>query len=124
MVQEEVAQKIPRHLVEGMDFLPCFFSVILVGVCLIKFHQAAFFPPPKVNSRLLYFKPRYDVEVIPDEDEFWRFIKACLQQPRRTMRNNFAQAHYNISMLSQELLNSRAQQLSMGDFIKLWVLLR
>jgi len=124
MVQEEVAQKIMKTSGRGYGFPSLFFQRYFSWRMLDKIPPAAFFPPPKVNSRLLYFKPHYDVEPILDEEGFWRFIKVCLHQPRRTMRNNLAQSHYDINKLSQELLNSRAQQLSMDDFIKLWMLLR
>lgn len=124
MVQEEVAQKIMKTSGRGYGFPSLFFQRYFDWRMLDKIPPGAFFPPPKVNSRLLYFKPRYEVEEIPDEDGFWRMIKACLHQPRRTMRNNLMQSHYDISKLSQELLNARAQQLSMDDFIKLWMLLR
>ncbi len=124
MVQEEVAQKIMKTSGRGYGFPSLFFQRYFSWRLLDKIPPGAFFPPPKVTSRLLYFKPRYEVEEIPDEDGFWRLIKACLQQPRRTMRNNLGQSHYDTSRLSQDLLNSRAQQLSMDDFIKLWMLLR
>jgi 16S rRNA (adenine1518-N6/adenine1519-N6)-dimethyltransferase len=124
MIQEEVAQKIMKTSGRGYGFPSLFFQRYFSWRMLDKVPPGAFFPPPKVNSRLLYFKPHYEVEAIPDEEGFWRFIKACLQQPRRTMRNNLTQSHYDINKLSQDLLNSRAQQLSMDDFIKLWILLR
>jgi 16S rRNA (adenine1518-N6/adenine1519-N6)-dimethyltransferase len=124
MVQEEVAQKIVKTSGRGYGVPALFFQRYFSWRLLDKIPPGAFFPPPKVYSRLLYFKPRYEVDPIADEEGFWRFVKACLQQPRRTMRNNLAQAHYDISKISQELLSSRAQQLSMDDFIKLWMLLR
>ena len=44
---------------------------------LRKIPPGAFFPPPKVYSRLLYFKPKANVQLIPDEQLFWKFIKIC-----------------------------------------------
>jgi 16S rRNA (adenine1518-N6/adenine1519-N6)-dimethyltransferase len=91
---------------------------------LDKVPPTAFLPPPKVFSRLLYFKPREQLIPIPDELEFWKFIKLCFLQPRRTLKNNLGQTHFDMTRLSEDLLKKRAQELQFADFLHIWDTLR
>lgn len=124
MVQEEVAQKITKTRGRGFGFPALFFQHYFSWEMLKKIPPGAFNPPPKVHSRLLYFRPRANVQSIVDEDGFWKFIKIIFKQPRRTLRNNLAQSHFDLSKVQESVLNLRAQQLSMSDFLALWKLLR
>lgn len=124
MIQEEVAQKIVKTGGRGYGFQTLFFQHHFNWKLLTKVKPGAFLPPPKVDSRLLYFKPRTDAPVIPDEERFWKFIKLCLRQPRRTLRNNLAQTHFDISDVPEETLLKRAQQLHMDDFLAMWQLIK
>lgn len=123
MVQEEVAQKIVKRSGRGYGFVSLFFQYYFQWHLLDKIPPSAFLPPPKVFSRLLYFKPRYDTVPIKDEQAFWRFIKICFAQPRRTLRNNLASTHYTIDKLDERILSLRAQQLTMEDLVHVWDLL-
>lgn len=120
MMQEEVAQKIVKTSGRGYGFPSLYFQYYFEWKKLNKIPPGAFFPPPKVFSRLLYFKPKTDLVPIPDEENFWQFIKVCFKQPRRTLKNNLSQTHYDISSLSDKILQLRAQQMSMKDFLDLW----
>ena len=124
MIQEEVAQKIVKTSGRGYGFQALFLQHCFDFKLLKKIGPAAFFPPPKVNSRLLHFKPKEVVEEIPHEEEFWKFIKLCFHQPRRTLKNNLEQSHYDLSRISETLLQLRAQQMSKKDFLEIWNLLR
>lgn len=120
MVQEEVAQKITKTSGRGYGYSSLFFQRYFDWRKLDKIPPTAFFPSPKVHSRLLYFKPRMEVEHIEREEDFWKFIKVCFRQPRRTLRNNLSQGHYETDQLPEELLALRAQQVRMTDLIKIW----
>lgn len=124
MVQEEVAQKIVKKGGRGYGFPSLFFQYHFDWKLLSKVSPKAFYPPPKVYSRLMYFKPKENIKAIPDEEKFWKFIKTCFRQPRRTLRNNLIQTHYDLPKISDENLALRAQQMTMDDFLKLWDLLR
>ena len=124
MMQEEVAQKIMKKSGRGYGYPSLFLQHFFNFKLKDKIPPGAFYPPPKVNSRLLYFKPKEHVEPIPDEQEFWKFIKMLFRQPRRTIRNNLLQTHFNLSLIPEEQLKLRAQQMSMNDCLKLWELLR
>jgi len=120
MIQEEVAQKILKTHGRGYGYPSLLLQHYFEWKKLAKVPPSAFYPPPKVFSRLLYFKPRKDVKPIPDEENFWKFIKICFHQPRRTLRNNLIQAHFDIASIPEDYLGLRAQQLSMDDFLELW----
>lgn len=120
MMQEEVAQKIVKTEGRGYGFPSLFLQHCFELKLLKKISPGAFFPPPKVYSRLLYFKPKAVVEEIPHEQEFWRFIKLCFHQPRRTLKNNLEQSHFDLSDISAETLQLRAQQMSMQDLLQVW----
>lgn len=124
MVQEEVAQKILKSSGRGYGFPSLYFQHFFEWKALDKIPPTAFLPPPKVFSRLLYFKPKKNVEPIVQEEEFWKFIKFCFKQPRRTLRNNLVQTHYTMSKIPEETLALRSQQMQMEDFVKLWQILQ
>lgn len=120
MLQEEVAQKIVKKEGRGYGYSSLFFQYYFDLKLLEKIAPGAFYPPPKVYSRLLYFKPKAQVQPIQDEQNFWKFIKLIFHQPRRTLKNNLLQTHYDLSKFPEELLTMRAQQLSMKDFLTMW----
>ncbi len=120
MIQEEVAQKIVKTHGRGYGYSSLFFQHFFELQLLNKVPPGAFLPPPKVYSRLLYFKPKPDVQPIRDEQDFWKFIKILFHQPRRTLKNNLVQSNFDTSSLSHEMLALRAQQLTMTDFLAIW----
>lgn len=120
MVQEEVAQKIVKTSGRGYGLQSLFFQHFFEWKLLNKVPPDAFLPPPKVYSRLLYFKPRKKLVEIPNEPEFWKFIKLCFLQPRRTLRNNLSTTHYDMNLLSEDILKLRSQQMGIEDFLKIW----
>lgn len=122
MIQEEVAQKIIQTSGRGYGYPSLFFQHYFDWQLMDKVPPTAFYPAPKVFSRLLYFKPKTDVQQIPDEQGFWKFIKSCFMQPRRTLKNNLQQSAYHekLPQFSVELLQKRAQQLSMQELLFIW----
>jgi 16S rRNA (adenine1518-N6/adenine1519-N6)-dimethyltransferase len=120
MIQEEVAQKIVKTSGKGYGYPSLFFQHYFDWKLLNKVPPGCFYPPPKVDSRLLYFKPKLAVQPILREAEFWKFIKGCFHQPRRTLKNNLDQTHYDQSRIPAQLMGLRAQQLSMEQLLELW----
>jgi 16S rRNA (adenine1518-N6/adenine1519-N6)-dimethyltransferase len=120
MIQEEVAQKITKTSGRGYGFSSLFFQHFFTWKKLNKVPPEAFKPKPKIFSRLIHFQAKQKNEKIPEEMRFWAFIKACFNQPRRTLRNNLQQTHYPFHIFSKAILDMRAQQLSMAQFINLW----
>lgn len=120
MVQEEVAQKLVGKQGRSYGAVSIFFQHHWHLSLHEKIGPSAFFPPPKIDSRLVEFRVREQVASIPHEADFWRFIKACFHQPRRTLRNNLAPYHYNLSVVPDEVLALRAQQMAPKEFYLLW----
>ncbi|MBX9830956.1 16S rRNA (adenine(1518)-N(6)/adenine(1519)-N(6))-dimethyltransferase RsmA [Candidatus Babeliales bacterium] len=120
MIQEEVAQKIVAKQGRGYNptslLLQHHFDVSLME----KVEPEAFTPPPKVHSRLLYFKPKTAVTPIPNEEAFWKFAKLCFASPRRTLANNLKQAHYALEKFDEATLKLRAQQISFVELLEIW----
>ncbi|MFA5075311.1 MAG: 16S rRNA (adenine(1518)-N(6)/adenine(1519)-N(6))-dimethyltransferase RsmA [Candidatus Babeliales bacterium] len=120
MVQEEVARKITATHGKGYSSTSLFLQYHFDLQLLEKIEPGAFSPPPKVFSRLIYFKPKFDQVAIPNETEFWKFLKFCFLSPRRTLRNNLRTTNYDLTKMPENLLDLRAQQLSFADFLKVW----
>jgi len=124
MIQEEVAQKLLKQSGRGYGFNSLFFQHYFELKKLDKIPPTAFYPPPKIFSRLIYFKPRKEIIPIPDETGFWQFIKIAFRQPRRTLRNNLAQTHFDIRKLSEDILGLRAGEMTKEELLRLWDVLR
>lgn len=124
MMQEEVAQKIMKKSGRGYGYPSLFFQHYFELELLDKIPPQAFEPPPKVFSRLLYFKPKQILQEIPEEEQFWKFIRFCFAHPRRTLRNNLKTTHFDLAKISEETLDLRAQQMSMQDFLAVWDVVR
>jgi Dimethyladenosine transferase (rRNA methylation) len=115
MVQEEVAQKIVAKRGKPYSATSMFLQYHFNFELMEKIEPGAFSPPPKVDSRLVYFKPRYEV-AIENEEAFWKFVKLCFKFPRQTLKNNLRSTHYDYSKVSEKLLALRSQQMSFEDF--------
>ncbi len=124
MVQEEVAQKIVKTGGRGYGYPALFFQHYFEWELQQLVPPHAFFPPPKVNSRLLYFKTRVITDPIPDEPLFWKFIKQCFSQPRRMLKNNLTGSIYDPEIVPAQFNGLRAQQMSMADLRLIWDLVR
>lgn len=123
MVQEEVAQKIVKTRGRGYGYSSLFFRYYFDWELMEKVPPTAFYPPPKVFSRLLYFRPKANPCPVPDEQQFWSFVKMLFRQPRRTIKNNLIQGHFNITCIPEKYYSLRAQQMSEQEIIQLWKLL-
>lgn len=124
MVQEEVAQKIVKKSGRGYGYPALFFQHYFDWQLLRAIPATAFVPPPKVTSRLLYFKPRIITDPIPDEAQFWQFIRVCFAQPRRMLKNNFAGSQYDVHKIPAQFDGLRAQQMTMADLRQAWDAMR
>ena len=124
MIQEEVAKKIVATHGRGYGFVSLFFQHYFELRLLDKIAPSSFYPPPKVFSRLLYLKPKTSYVSIPDELNFWDFVKSCFKQPRRTLKNNLSQKHYDLNKIPESILALRAQQMNINDLLHVWDMVR
>jgi 16S rRNA (adenine1518-N6/adenine1519-N6)-dimethyltransferase len=121
MIQDEVARKIIASSGKTYNPTSLFLQHHFSFKIMEKVEPGAFVPPPKVNSRLLYFKPILETTAIPRENEFWKFVRFCFKSPRQTIKNNMKTTHYyKNSAITSDILALRAQQMSFADFLALW----
>ena len=129
MMQKEVGA---RFLAASSETEYNALSVITQYRCDVKkimdVSRHVFWPKPNVDSMVVQFTfhHKYHVE---NEDFFFEMVKACFQQRRKTIYNNLGQwlkdkkkAEEVLSKVSIPL-NTRAQQLSLEDFILLYEVL-
>lgn len=121
MIQEEVAQKIVRQGGRDYGWQSLYFQHYFELTLLDKVPPAAFYPPPRVTSRLVHWKPIHNRVEIVDEVKFWKFVRSCFSQPRRTIRNNLSQSEYaHVIAAGTQWNELRAQQMQFADFHALW----
>ncbi len=121
MLQEEVAQKIVASSGRSYGATSIFLQHAFDVELLAKVPPSAFLPPPKVFSRLLYFKPKKNVQEIPDAEQFWKFVKSCFRSPRQTIKNNLRTTHFDLKRFPQDFLLLRAQQVPKDRFLEIWL---
>jgi 16S rRNA (adenine1518-N6/adenine1519-N6)-dimethyltransferase len=117
MLQKEVAQRIaskPGNKEYGI------LSVLLQAFYDIKYeftvYPGAFIPPPKVDSGIISLK-RNAVETLDcNEKKFVQVVKAGFNQRRKMLRNALKPIGLNFE---HEMLNKRAEQLSVAQFVEL-----
>jgi 16S rRNA (adenine1518-N6/adenine1519-N6)-dimethyltransferase len=124
MVQEEAAQKMVSTAKRSYNAMSLYLQHSFDFKLLEKVEPEAFIPPPKVTSRLVYFKPKKERVVIPDEAAFWLFVRACFKTPRQTLRNNLKRTHYAFERLGDEALGLRAQQTTFDNLLGMWEVIR
>ncbi len=129
MMQKEVGA---RFLATNSESEYNALSVITQYRCDVKkimdVSRHVFWPKPNVDSMVVQFTfhHKYHLE---KEDYFFELVKACFQQRRKTIYNNLGQ-WLNDKKKAEEILskakiplNTRAQQLSLEDFILLYEVL-
>ena len=126
MMQKEVGQ---RFLAREKDSDYNALSVITHYRCDVKkvmdVSRHVFSPKPNVDSIVIQFTfhHRYSLE---NEEQFFEMVKACFKQRRKTIYNNlneyFKDKEKTEAVLGKAdiALNTRAQQLSLDDFIRLY----
>jgi len=124
MVQEEVAQKIVATRGKKYSATSLFLQHFFDFELMEKIEPEAFSPKPKVFSRLIYFKPKFDQEKIDEEEKFWKFLKSCFMKPRQKLKNNLKATTYDYSNIPEETLSLRAQQMAMKDFVEVWAIIK
>jgi 16S rRNA (adenine1518-N6/adenine1519-N6)-dimethyltransferase len=123
MLQKEVAERIctgPGSKVYGIlsVLLQAFYNVEY----LFTVQESVFSPPPKVKSGVIRLI-RNDVENLNcDEKLFFRVVKACFNQRRKTLRNS-VRAAFTLKRDDYEEFGMRPEQLSVEQFIQLtrWI---
>lgn len=123
MIQKEVADRIcAPYGNKTYGILSVLLQAFYNIEYLFKVPPGVFNPPPKVQSAVIRLVRNEVRELGCDEKLFKRVVKAGFGKRRKTLRN--ALKDLNLPELSDEkdLLNNRAEQLSVADFVKLTAL--
>lgn len=120
MFQKEVALRVasgPGSKVYGIlsVLMQAFFKVEY----LFDVHENCFTPPPKVKSGVLRFSNLHNPFEINDKRRFIILVKAAFNQRRKTLRNAL-KSTLPADALNDELMNKRAEQLAVADFVTLY----
>jgi 16S rRNA (adenine1518-N6/adenine1519-N6)-dimethyltransferase len=120
MLQKEVADRLAAK--EGSKTYGIL-SVLLQAYYkidyLFKVSPGVFHPPPKVNSAVIRLT-RNEVATLPcDEVVFKKIIKQGFQNRRKTLRNALKNLNLPGSVYALTIMDKRAEQLSVYDFISL-----
>jgi 16S rRNA (adenine1518-N6/adenine1519-N6)-dimethyltransferase len=126
MLQKEVAARI--HAPAGTrasGILSVLIQTYYNTDYLFTVAPGAFIPPPKVQSAVLRLNRNSLEKADCNEELLFRVVKTAFNQRRKTLRNALKPITNDIPdiVLPEKLLNSRAEQLSVEDFIELTRLL-
>jgi len=119
MIQKEVAERIVApHGNKTYGIL----SVLLQTWYAIEYcftvSESVFVPPPKVKSAVIRLKRNTTQKLDCNEKLFMQIVKAGFNHRRKTLRNSLKQ-YLNDETKQLSILDKRAEQLSVDDFVKL-----
>jgi 16S rRNA (adenine1518-N6/adenine1519-N6)-dimethyltransferase len=123
MLQKEVAERIcagPGSKTYGI--LSVLIQAFYYTEYLFSVSNNVFSPPPKVQSGVIRLTRNNDVNLDCDEGLFFRVVKACFNQRRKTLRNSIKSA-FEIKASDYHHLHLRPEQLSVNQFMELtnWI---
>lgn len=120
MIQKEVAERIASK--EGNK------TYGILSVLLQAFYEVeylfsvppnVFNPPPKVTSAVLRLRRNETETLACDEKLFFRVVKQGFNNRRKTLRNALKTFNLSTEIKSLDLLDKRAEQLTVNDFVEL-----
>jgi 16S rRNA (adenine1518-N6/adenine1519-N6)-dimethyltransferase len=123
MLQKEVAERIcagPGSKTYGI--LSVFLQAYYTTEYLFTVPEHVFVPPPKVKSGVIRLRRNEVKQLDCDEALFFRVVKACFNQRRKTLKNSVRSA-FELKNYEYAELGLRPEQLSVGQFVRLtnWI---
>lgn len=120
MFQKEVAERCTaKPGSKEYGILSVFLQAYYEVEYLFTVKAGVFNPPPKVLSAVIRLR-RNEVSTLNcDEAFFWKVVKAGFNQRRKTLRNALSALVSKDKMGDSELLELRAERLSVADFVHL-----
>lgn len=119
MFQKEVAQRVaakPNSKTYGiLSVLVQFFYEVEY---LFDVSQQSFTPPPKVMSGVIRMRRKEQVIPVQSDKALFLLVKMAFNQRRKTLRNA-TRSLFEASVLTDDIFNNRAEQLSLDDFAAL-----
>ena len=100
-----------------LTFLICFRGLNVYEYCFTV-NENVFFPPPKVKSGVIRLVRNEKEQIGCSEEAFFKVVKTAFNQRRKMLRNAL-KTNFSFTNPEDELLNKRAEQLSVEDFVRL-----
>ena len=120
MLQKEVAERLakpPGSKIYGI------LSVLLQAYYDVEYlftvPPHVFVPPPKVESAVVRLTRNKTEHLDCDEKLFFRVVKQAFSTRRKTLRNALKIMGLSAEAMSGEIFDKRAEQLGVGDFVRL-----
>lgn len=119
MFQKEVAQRIAEpHGSRQYGILSVLIQAFFTVEYLFDVHEQCFTPPPKVKSGVIRLTRSGNPYDIADRRKFIMLVKTAFNQRRKTLRNAL-KGIVPPSALTHPLMDKRAEQLPVADFVVL-----
>jgi 16S rRNA (adenine1518-N6/adenine1519-N6)-dimethyltransferase len=120
MLQKEVADRLAAsHGNKTYGILSVLLQVYYDIRFLFKVNPGVFTPPPKVMSGVIQLKRNQRTSLGCDEKLFVRVVKQGFNTRRKTLRNALKNLNLAAEISALPIMNQRAEQLSVEEFIHL-----
>ena len=120
MIQKEVAERIAaKHGNKTYGILSVLLQAYFDIEYLFTVHEHVFKPEPKVKSAVIRLKRNNREKLSCDEALFKVIVKQGFQNRRKTLRNALKSLNFADDVKTLPVLDKRAEQLSVEDFIEL-----
>jgi 16S rRNA (adenine1518-N6/adenine1519-N6)-dimethyltransferase len=120
MLQKEVAERIASaHGSKVYGILSVLLQAYFNIEYLFKVSPGVFSPPPKVMSAVIRLRRNDRTRLPCDEDLFFTVVKQGFNNRRKTLRNALKNLNLAAAVSSLPLLDKRAEQLAVEEFIHL-----
>ena len=116
MFQKEVAQRIAAK--EGnktYGVLSALVQAFFKVEYLFEVNENSFFPPPKVKSAVIRLLHKTEDPIFRSEKDFFLLVKTAFNRRRKTLRNAVRDL-FDDEVLTDEIFNKRAEQLTVREF--------
>lgn len=118
MIQKEVADRIAeKEGTKTYGILSVFLQTFYDIEYLFKVPPGVFFPPPKVMSAVIRLVRNQRTKLECDETLYRKVVKQAFQNRRKTLRNALKILNLPPSISKLDLMDKRAEQLSVEQFI-------
>ena len=117
MFQKEVAERVASTKGKKKGILSIFLQAFYNIEYCFTVNEDVFTPPPKVKSGVIKMIRNERKKLECDEKKFICIVKAGYNQRRKTLRNALKSFSLNSNHEIDELLQKRAEQLDVKDFI-------
>jgi 16S rRNA (adenine1518-N6/adenine1519-N6)-dimethyltransferase len=120
MLQKEVADRIASpHGNKTYGILSVLLQAYYHVELLFKVLPGAFTPPPKVTSAVIRLERNDNLKLDCDEELFVKVVKQGFNNRRKTLRNALKNLNLAPEISTNKLLDKRAEQLNVDDFVLL-----